>query len=83
MIGTPESFSDVHSVVITCDDNSESQNISIPVNIQEDPWISEDFPFLEGTKNIEVPFIQGGIDALQGFNSFYFAILTLKREEAK
>lgn len=83
VIGTPESFTDVHSVVITCDGDSHPQNISLPVNIQEDPWISEDFPFGEGSKNIEIPFIQDGIDNLQGFNSFYFAILTLKREAAK
>ena len=57
--------------------------LSLPVNITEDPWISEKFPAGEGTKMIDVPFIQGGIDALSGFNSFYFAILTLKREAAK
>jgi len=83
VIGTPESFTDVHSVVITCDGDSHPQNLSLPVNIQEDPWISEEFPSGEGSKMIDVPFIQGGIDSLSGFNSFYFAILTLKREAAK
>jgi hypothetical protein len=83
VIGTPEEFTDVHSVVITCDGQSHPQVLSIPVNITEDPWISEKFSTGEGTKMIDVPFIQGGIDALTGFNSFYFAILSLTREAAK
>jgi len=83
VIGTPQEFTDVHSVVITCDGQSHPQVLSIPVNITEDPWISEKFSAGEGSKNIEVPFVQGGIDALSGFNSFYFAILKLTREAAK
>ena len=83
LIGKPSVFTDLHSVVITCKGQSQSQVLSIPVNITEDPWISEKFSAGEGSKNIEVPFIQGGIDALPGFNSFYFAILKLTREAAK
>jgi hypothetical protein len=83
IIGTPQAFTALHSVVITCEGQSHPQVLSIPVNITEDPWISEKFSAGEGTKYIEVPFIQGGIDALPGFNSFYFAILKLTREAAK
>jgi hypothetical protein len=82
-IGMPQNFTALHSVVITCDGQSHPQVFSLPVNITEDPWISEKFPAGEGRKMIDVPFIQGGIDALSGFNSFYFAFLTLKREAAK
>ncbi len=83
IIGTPQAFTDLHSVVITCEGQSHPQVLSIPVNITEDPWISEKFSAGEGKKMIEVPFIQGGIDALPGFNSFYFAFLSLTREAAK
>ena len=83
IIGTPQEFTALHSVVITCDGHSQPQVLSNKVNITEDPWINEEFPTGEGRKMIEVPFIQGGIDALSGFNSFYFAFLTLKREAAR
>ena len=59
IIGTPQAFTALHSVVITCDGQSHPQVLSIPVNITEDPWISEKFSAGRGFEKYRSPLYSG------------------------
>jgi hypothetical protein len=80
----PKDLEFAYGVTVICEENSFPVAISAPVDIEDDPWVTADFPGGQGTHSVQVAFFQEMVDRMNAIPehvSSYYATVTLEKVE--